>query len=128
MSRRCLALAPVALLASACTSGMQDPTTVETQQGACIALEGLAFESVGERECGLTPDGVAYCNWGISFEAHDDAASRFQWHYSDVAQGGSVACDGNTITSMPGTRALTGTFDPATNTLLWDGVAYELAQ
>ena len=117
-------LLPMVCLA-ACTGGMQDPSTVEQQEGACIALEGRRFESVNELECGLTPNGVATCKWRLQFMLRDDESSQFQWAYSDVSEAGSVECDGAAITSINASpRQVSGTFDAATQKLVWEDQTY----
>ncbi|MDQ3365186.1 MAG: hypothetical protein M3680_07145 [Myxococcota bacterium] len=111
-------------LAGGCTGGMVDPSTVEQQEGACVALEGRRFETVSELECGRTPAGVALCKWSLDFAMRDDAASTFQWSYSDVAEAGHIECYGATITSLAGSRSVTATFDPASQKLFWEGQTY----
>jgi hypothetical protein len=108
---------------AACTGGMQDPSTVEQQEGACIALEGRRFESVNELECGLTPNGVALCKWSLSFATRDDDSSSWNWRYSDVGESGHVECNGATISSLT-QRSINATFDPATQKLIWEGQTY----
>jgi hypothetical protein len=109
---------------TACTGGMQDPSTVEQQEGACIALEGRRFESVNDLECGLTPSGPALCKWRVQFMPRDDESSQFQWSYSDVGEAGNVECDGASITSITGSRQVTGTFDARTQKLVWENQTY----
>ena len=111
------------VLLTACTSGMHDPSTVEQQEGACIALEDRRFESVNELECGLTPNGVAQCKWSLVFGVRDDATSAFQWQYSDVAESGHIECYGATINSVT-QRPISGSFDPVSQKLVWEGQTY----
>ena len=108
---------------TACTGGMQDPSTVEQQEGACIALEGRRFESVAELECGLTPNGVAHCKWSLQFTTRDDLSSGFQWSHSDVGEAGHIECHGATINSLT-QRPINGSFDPVTQKLVWEGQTY----
>jgi len=105
---------------AACTTSSSPPAV--TQHGACTALEGRAFTSVDQHECGLGPSGPAYCSWGITFDASGGASSSARWRYSDIEQTLTVTCDGATVTSA--TPAYTGTYDDATATLTWDGFAY----
>ena len=124
MSRR-LPLVLLALISgAACTGGMNDPSTVEQQNGACVELEGRTFSSVNQLECGRTPDGVARCNWQISFATRDTTASDFSWERSDASEFGSVECRGETVTTKVGSRIVTGRFDPATQVLTWAGEIY----
>jgi hypothetical protein len=114
---------PTIVLLTACTGGMQDPSTVEQQEGACIALEDRRFESVNDLECGLTPNGVALCKWSLVFSYRDEASSSFQWSYSDVGESGHVECHGATITSLT-QRPINATFDPVSQKLVWEGQTY----
>jgi len=115
---------PLTLLAlSACTSGTYYESTV-VEQGACIALEGRSFQSLDELECGRTPDGVARCRWQVSFDIGLPTASEFSWHYSDVSEAGQVTCHGSSITAVSVGRTIQGSFDPATQTLVWAGQRY----
>lgn len=109
----------------ACTGGMQDPSTVEQQEGACIALEGRRFESVNDLECGLTPNGVALCKWRLTFATRDDQSSAFQWSYSDAGESGMIECDGAAISSITASpRQVSGTFDATTQKLVWEDQMY----
>ena len=122
-----LLLLPTLCLA-ACTGGMQDPSTVEQQEGACIALEGRRFESATELECGRSPDGVGLCKWQLVFATRDDESSQFMWQSqisADVGETGDIACDGaaiSSITSSP--RQIDATFDAATQKLVWEDQTY----
>src|SRR5687767_9033858 len=116
---------PAAL--GACTGGMHDPSTVEQQNGACFALEGRTFSSVNQLECGRTPDGVARCNWTLSFSTRDTDASDFAWSYSDVSEHGRVECRGQSISAEAAHGTVFGTFDPAMQTLTWNGELYVAA-
>jgi hypothetical protein len=107
----------------ACTGGMQDPSTVEQQDGACVALEGRRFESVNDLECGLTPSGPAQCKWVLSFAIRDDATSTFAWSYSDVGEQGAIECHGATISSVT-SRSVNASFDPVTQKLVWESQTY----
>ena len=102
---------------------MQDPSTVEQQEGACVALEGRRFASVNELECGRTPGGLAQCKWTLQFAVRDDISSAFAWSYSDVGESGLIECHGSQINSMT-QRPITGTFDPVTQKLIWEGQTY----
>lgn len=115
-------LLATSLLFAACTGGMQDPSTVEQQEGACIALEGLRFESINDLECGLTPNGVALCKWNLTFGVRDDQSSTFQWSYSDVAEGGQIECNGAAMVTSP--RTINATFDALAQRLVWEGQTY----
>jgi len=80
----------------------------------------MTYNSVTERECGLSPDGAARCHWYVSF-----TETRFNWRYSDVIENGTFTCAANTVTGQGlGGRNIVGQYEPATRTLTWDGVAY----
>jgi hypothetical protein len=111
------------LAVSACTSGPYTESTV-IEQGACVALEGRAFASVDERECGRTPDGVATCRWQVSFDIGTLTSSEWSWLYSDVGAAGRATCNDGTITATSGARTIHGLFDAATQRLIWDNVVY----
>jgi len=102
---------------------MHDPSTVEQQNGACIDLEGRTFASLNELECGLSPDGVSRCHWQLSFAVRDTTASDFAWSYSDVAESGRVECHGQTLSATASLHH-SGSYDPVTQILTWDGELY----
>jgi hypothetical protein len=116
-------LLPTLCLTAACTGGMQDPSTVEQQEGACFALEGRRFETATELECGRAPNGVGLCKWQLVFATRDDASSQFTWQYSDVGESGHIACDGASISSLT-SRPINATFDAATQKLVWEDQTY----
>ena len=93
---------------------------------ACGAVANLTFLSVEEHECGLTPTGVATCQWSIAFT--DNGATRqLSWRHSDVSETLVYRCDGYTITTavVSGTQpTYKGTYEPATGILTWDGFNY----
>jgi len=119
-----LALLPPLFLA-ACTGGMQDPSTVEQQEGACVALEGRRFESQADLECGRTPTGTALCKWRLAFSTRDDQSSAFSWTYSDVGESGMIECDGATISSITASpHQVSGSFDAVSQKLVWEDQTY----
>jgi hypothetical protein len=81
----------------------------------------MTYRSVTEMECGRGPDGGSFCHWTITF-----AATTYSWRYSDVGESGSYTCVGNTVTGvrLSGPNTVTGQYDPATQTLTWNNVAY----
>ena len=101
------------------------PNAIDATSAPCDAIDGRAFRSVGEHECGLTPDGVVYCHWEIEF-----AAGTFDWYYSDVGESGTYTCDDMMMirgTTSAGGDEYTGSYEAATGQLTWDGLAYEPA-
>jgi hypothetical protein len=105
-------LLSTALLA-ACTGGMQDPSTVEQQDGACIALEGRKFEAVNDPSTQLT------------FTARDEQSTIFQWSYADAGEAGQIECEGASITSISASpHQVSGTFDATTQKLVWEDQTY----
>jgi hypothetical protein len=93
---------------------------------ACQAVANSTFVSTEPHECGLTPTGPASCPWRLSFT--DNGATRqLSWQLSDYSLGLVYQCNGYALTarSPGGTGATyTGTYDPATGILLWDGFNY----
>ena len=116
-------IGPIAVLPIAACAGMYDPSTVEQQNGACIALEGRTFVSLNELDCGRT----SRCHWGLTFATKDAAASDFAWSYSDVSEQGRVECRGQSIKATASRTVVTGAFDPSSQTLMWGGEAYVAA-
>jgi hypothetical protein len=85
----------------------------------CTLLARTSWRSVEELECGLTPEGVALCNWSVNFTESD-----WTWHHSDVAEAGSWSCESGEITGERGMGSpVSGTLHDAEH-LTWDGVAY----
>ena len=118
----------LALLLAGCAddspAGQDDPAVIDSQNGACTALEGRSFSSVEQHECGLTPNGPAMCNWQITFSAQDPQRTLFMWSHSDVGESGSVRCTGRQLSTDGIGRVYTGAYDPANQTLTWDGLPY----
>jgi hypothetical protein len=101
-----------------------DPEEIDKQNGACTALEGRSFSSVAQHECGLTPNGPAMCNWQLTFTALDPQRSMFMWSHSDVGESGSVRCTGRQLSTDGIGRVYTGSYDPGSAVLTWDGLPY----
>jgi hypothetical protein len=93
---------------------------------ACQAVANSTFLSTEEHECGLTPTGIATCQWRLSFT--DNGTTRqLSWQLSDYSLGLVYQCNGFALTaqSPSGTGAIyKGTYDPASGILLWDGFNY----
>jgi hypothetical protein len=93
---------------------------------ACQAVANSTFLSTEPHECGLTPTGPASCQWRISFT--DNGATRqLSWQLSDYSLGLVYRCDGFSLTaqSASGTgETFSGTYDPVTGILDWDGFDY----
>lgn len=102
----------------------EDPNAVA--RSACYELEGLRFESVVERECGLGPTGPVPCKWSVTFSANDATSSSFSWRYSDVGEGGDVECEGTQL-HVSANQAIAASYDPSTSMLIWQGDAYAIA-
>ena len=77
------------------------------------------WQSLEELECGLSEDGVAKCNWTISFSAN----GTYDWFYSDVGESGDWTCTDGEL-SGEAFSSVTGTYTPPGD-LEWDGVDYE---
>ena len=98
---------------------------IDMAAGACAAIAGKTFVSLNTMECGLTPTGVAMCNWSITFATD----GTFSWRHSDYGEAGTYTCSGATITGNNGTStARTGMLDPQTNLLTWEGAQYAASQ
>jgi len=90
------------------------------EPSTCAFAEPANFSSVEQLECGISPDGVSYCNWSVSFDN-----GEFQYRLSDYILVGTYTCDGNTVTASDnGNTSYTGTYDPTTGQLSWDGHLY----
>ncbi len=97
---------------------------------ACADLAGKAFDSVGEHECGLGPNGPELCHWHISFSGSASGGLTYVWQYSDVGETGPVQCQDGVLTGqsqVSGQAPYAGTYDPATQALVWDGIDYQPA-
>lgn len=93
------------------------------EPSTCAFAEPASFNSVEQLECGISPDGVSYCNWNVSFDN-----GEFQYRLSDYILIGTYTCDGNTVTAVDnGNNSYTGTYDPSTGQLDWDGHLYNQA-
>jgi hypothetical protein len=88
---------------------------------ACAIIANKTYVSVNQMECGLGPNGVAYCNWNVAFSAD----GTFDWRHSDVVESGSYTCNGAAITGTRGSAApVAGMLDANVDRLTWDGAAY----
>jgi hypothetical protein len=116
-------LASLVFLA-ACTTGSSDSTPTPT--GRCTALENKTFASLTQGECGLGPDGPEPCTWHLMFSASTPTTTHYDWQHSDYGQSGEIACDGADVTEVTGgSDQPRGTYDAATQQLVWDGVTYQ---
>jgi hypothetical protein len=106
-------------------SGCADPTAHVVTPSRCAALEGRVFASHEELECGLTPTGVGYCPWHLTFSARDATSSRYDWQHSDYGETNTVTCTDDAVSGV-GYRDTTyeGTYDATTELLVWDGHDY----
>jgi hypothetical protein len=97
-----------------------DVTDTDTDLTACDAISGRTFASVEELECGISPDGVALCHWHLTFNTD----GTWSWQHSDYGESGTWDCaDG--VVSSTGPSSYSGTYDPLTDTLSWDGHDYQ---
>lgn len=92
--------------------GIQECSQPET----CFFEEPASFSSVELLECGFTPDGIATCHWSLSFDS-----GTFTWFHSDMGEIGNYTCSGDSFTTDQG---YTGTFDPTTGILTFEGQTY----
>lgn len=94
------------------------PTTNITQADACADIKNSRFSSVNQQTGGMTPEGASKAHWSIRF-----TDTTFSWIHTDIVQSGFFTCTDNNITLKD--SSVTGTYDPATQILTWDGVAYK---
>ena len=107
------------IVVGGCVAGAPTSTTPDRR---CTSLEGTTFASLTEGECGLGPTGPTLCTWHVTFSAHDATTTAYSWQHSDYGQEGAVQCNGATVTEVGG--MLQGSYDPAAQRLVWDGVTY----
>ncbi|EYF00147.1 hypothetical protein [Chondromyces apiculatus] len=123
-------IAGLLLGAAGCTSGSGGSDGGEqTPAGddACAALVGKSFLSVTEGECGLGPNGVVLCHWRLDFDEDEQGALTLMWMHSDVGESGTVTCDDGALTmNGGGSPSYSGTYDPDTETVIWDDLEYQL--
>jgi hypothetical protein len=98
-----------------------DPAPPFEPPDACAALEGSRFRSVEFHDSGENLYGIPTLGrWRISF-----ADGEFDWVHGPTAELGSYTCAGLDVTGLARDgRELSGTFDPLTGLLTWDGAAY----
>ena len=108
-----VSIAAVVLAAAGCSGAGYADT--------CALIDGKAFASSDQMECGLGPSGVTYCNWSVTF-----TGGAYSWSHSDVVETGRYTCDGAAITATRSTTTtpLLGRLDPQTGQLTWDGATY----
>ena len=113
----------IALLAAACDDGRSTApdAAVLPSLGACTELEGKVYTTPNELECGLTPTGIGYCPWALTFEAMTESESIVRWRHSDVGETLRVTCEANVLTTD---RGYTGLYDRATDSVMWEGETY----
>jgi hypothetical protein len=103
-----------ALTASAmsCSSG---------DEGACGTLAGQRFQSVENQGC-LGPGGTTIsCRWMVSFGTDH----TYYYQHSDLMESGTYSCQGGTLSAHNlGGSPLEVSFDAASGTLTWQGIAY----
>lgn len=126
-----LLLAVLVLPAAACTDVEVDANTGELSQplaGRCTLLEGGTFVTIAAQDdCGPAPAGSQpTCNWSLRFSALDEQSSSFGWLASDVGATGRVVCSEGVMFELrdDGTAGATGSYDPNTNEIEWDGLVY----
>jgi hypothetical protein len=92
---------------------------------ACTAVASSTFVAVGTGECGLTPAGVAQCNWRLTF---DGVNRTVKWAHSDMVETVSYQCSGFTLITTGGLGAgYAATYHPDTGILTWNGGDYAKA-
>ena len=99
----------------------QDTSTEPQEADDCWLPIPSNFVSVDEYEVGLGPDGPVMGHWTIAFQA-----DGYSWSFSDVTSEGEYSCQGETVVTEGGSDDIVGVYDPQTNILMWDDVAYRL--
>lgn len=97
-----------------------DPPSLEPP-GACAALEGSRFRSVEFHEVGPSVHGIQTLGrWHITF-----GDGEFDWVHGQTEESGSYTCAGLDVKGLTKEgREISGTYDPLTGRLSWDGVVY----
>jgi hypothetical protein len=114
---------PCLVLLAACTTSSTTPTP--SGAARCGPLEGKTFASLTEGECGLGPNGPVPCTWHLTFSPNDASTTSYDWQHSDYGQSGLIECDGADVTEVTGgSDQPRGTYDAATQQVVWDGVTY----
>ena len=112
-------LLPILLVA--CTT-QTDPVGPGARR-RCADLEGKTFASLTQGECGLGPNGPTSCTWHLAFTAQDDFTTGYTGQHSDGEEAGDVSCSGTGVDDL--TRMVPrGTYDAASQQLVWDMVTY----
>jgi hypothetical protein len=112
----------VFLAAAACAFLMACGGSEEIVIDACAEVQDQTYYSIEQYECGQTPDGVAMCNWTISF-----ADGEFNWAFSDIASTGSYSCDGAVLTAMSTGTEYLGFLDE-TGILTFNEIEYQAGE
>lgn len=95
-----------------------DAPVIDHAGGGCLVPPGT-YLSQAQLECGLGEMGVEHCSWRVTLLQ----SGSYVWTFSDTGAQGTFTCDGYQIVTTTG-RTVSGTFDPATMLLTWDGVTY----
>lgn len=107
-------------------SGDTDLTTPVAQR--CDALEGRRFVTVDpQTDCGPAPAGSQLeCRWSVSFAASTASATSFVYSFSDVGMSGTAACTGGSVVEiqLDGSPGISGSYEPNTDLLEWDGLEF----
>lgn len=91
------------------------------QSGDCAFEAAASFSSIEEHECGLGPDGEAFCHWSLSLLSD----GTFSWSHSDVSERGIWTCEGTQVTGVSvGGSTIIGIYDPISRILTWNGFRY----
>ena len=62
----------------------------------------------------------------VHFSPSDASTTAYDWQHSDYGQSGLITCDGTDVTEVTGgSDQPRGTYDAATQQLVWDGVTYQ---
>ncbi len=89
------------------------------QPTACDVVQNAVYKSTTNGECGQRLDGtISSCPWTITFH-------RTEWSRtgSDYLEGGTYACNGNTIT-LAGSFTRTANYEPKTGLISAFGLTF----
>lgn len=122
-----LGAALVVVLGAACGEDDTKPgaATEGTGGGADAAAnyscgdEEGTFRSVPLLDCGPGPTGPIQCHWDLTF-----TAGQIEWTHEGVTESGSYTCSANELSATIEGTPYTGSIDPASGWVTWEGDVY----
>jgi hypothetical protein len=116
-------IAATALLACSGSSGGGSNQNSLQSGDACLIAPDARFRSVEKYEVGLGPNGPVMGYWTVVFEPNN----RLRWHWSDIEEHMTYACEGAIVIAAAHGRQVTGIYDDtgvAGEVLMFDGKQY----